>query len=169
MQAQKFATDIHDRATQLVAIDQEVAREVTAAVAGIGSTFPQTRSTRGSSRGGQTRSVDWKTDPPGPTEGPNADDIRQVIEKLPVGDSPELREVRSPQDLQDRAGQRRLYESAHQSPGRGTGDSYTRQPLTPRNAFRPASCRKAGRSLALLQSCQASVKCPCPWSRGTHP
>jgi hypothetical protein len=40
-QAQTFAGDIRQRATQLVALDQQVAGRVTAAVAGIHNTFPQ--------------------------------------------------------------------------------------------------------------------------------
>jgi hypothetical protein len=40
-QAETFATDIRQRAAQLLALDQEVAGKVTAAVAGIRDTFPQ--------------------------------------------------------------------------------------------------------------------------------
>lgn len=62
--AQTFASDIGGRAAQLVSVDAQVAGRVTAAVAGVGSTFPQTPSTNG-----QVHAVDnhtFKQDPPSP-------------------------------------------------------------------------------------------------------
>ena len=60
--AQAFATDIGGRAAQLVSADAQVASRVTAAVAEVGATFPQTPPTNG-----QVRAVDnhtFKQDPP---------------------------------------------------------------------------------------------------------
>jgi hypothetical protein len=62
--AQAFAGNIGERAAQLVNVDAQVAGRITAAVAGVGSTFPQTPSTNG-----QIRAVDnhpFKQDPPSP-------------------------------------------------------------------------------------------------------
>jgi hypothetical protein len=62
--AQTFAADIGGRAAQLVSADAQVASRVTAAVAGVGTTFPQTPPTNG-----QVRAVDnhtFKQDPPSP-------------------------------------------------------------------------------------------------------
>jgi guanyl-specific ribonuclease Sa len=62
--AQAFAANIGGRAAQLVGVDAQVASRVTAAVAGVGSTFPHTPSTNG-----QVRAVDnrtFKQDPPSP-------------------------------------------------------------------------------------------------------
>ncbi|HEY2087027.1 MAG TPA: hypothetical protein VGH54_13535 [Mycobacterium sp.] len=62
--AQTFAADIGGRAAQLVSADAQVASRVTAAAAGVGTTFPQTPPTNG-----QVRAVDshtFKQDPPSP-------------------------------------------------------------------------------------------------------
>jgi hypothetical protein len=51
----------------------------------------------------QVQPVDrtWKQDPiQEPYPGPSADDIRRVLDKLPQGNQPWVREVRSPEDLQ---------------------------------------------------------------------
>ncbi|VAZ90525.1 hypothetical protein LAUMK35_01306 [Mycobacterium pseudokansasii] len=106
-QAQAFAGDIRLRAVQLVGLDQQVAAKVTAAVAGICKAFPQPRVPAILPKDNRVHAVDhhtWKQDPapppgPGPTNGPTADDIRRILDKLPVGDRPEVREVRSQQDL----------------------------------------------------------------------
>jgi hypothetical protein len=95
--AQAFAGNIGERAAQLVSVDAQVASRITAAVAGVGSTFPQTPPTNG-----QVRAVDnrtFKQAPPSP-KGPSPADIRKVIEKLPEGSRDDIREVRSPEDLQ---------------------------------------------------------------------
>jgi hypothetical protein len=83
--AQAFAGDIGARAAQLVGLDAQVAGRVTAAVAGVGSTFPQTPSTNG-----QVHAVDSRTfkqgpdqPPPTPPKGPSAAEIRKVIESYP--------------------------------------------------------------------------------------
>ena len=60
--AQAFAGNIGGRAAQLVSVDAQVAGRITAAVAGVGNTFPQTPPTNG-----QVRAVDnrtFKQDPP---------------------------------------------------------------------------------------------------------
>jgi hypothetical protein len=62
--AQAFAGNIGERAAQLVSVDAQVAGRITAAVAGVGNTFPPTPSTNG-----QVRAVDnhtLKQDPPSP-------------------------------------------------------------------------------------------------------
>jgi hypothetical protein len=62
--AQAFAGNIGERAAQLVSVDAQVAGRITAAVAGVGNTFPQTPPTNG-----QIRAVDnrtFKQDPPQP-------------------------------------------------------------------------------------------------------
>jgi hypothetical protein len=62
--AQAFAGNIGERAAQLVSVDAQVASGVTAALAGVGATFPQTPPTSG-----QVRAVDnhtFKQDPPSP-------------------------------------------------------------------------------------------------------
>ena len=62
--AQAFAGNIGERAAQLVSVDAQVAGRITAAVAGVGNTFPQTPPTNG-----QVRAVDnrtFKQDPPSP-------------------------------------------------------------------------------------------------------
>nr|BBX81466.1 hypothetical protein MFLOJ_52530 [Mycobacterium florentinum] len=38
---------------------------------------------------------------PGQTDGPSGDDIRRVLDKLPAGNRPSIREVRTPQDLEN--------------------------------------------------------------------
>src|SRR6201992_672679 len=62
--AQAFAGNIGERAAQLVSVDAQVAGRITAAVAGVGNTFPHAPSTDG-----QVRAVDnhsFKQDPPSP-------------------------------------------------------------------------------------------------------
>ena len=71
--AQTFAVDIRERASQLISVDGQVAGKITAAVAGVGDTFPQTPAGPPKPR---VRAVDhtWKqdggngqADPPPPT------------------------------------------------------------------------------------------------------
>jgi hypothetical protein len=100
--AKAHAANIGGRAAQLIGVDARVASKVTAAVAGIGSTFPQTPSTNG-----QVHAVDNRTfkqgpdHPPTPSpKGPSAGDMRKVIEKLPKGSREAYREVRSLEDLE---------------------------------------------------------------------
>jgi hypothetical protein len=101
--AQALAANIGGRAAQLVGVDAQVASRVTAAVAGVGSTFPQTPSTNGQVRAVDNRTFKQGPDKPRPPspKGPSAGDMRKVIEKLPKGSSDDIREVRSPEDLQN--------------------------------------------------------------------
>ena len=100
--AEAHAANIGGRAAQLVSLDAQVASRVTAAVAGVGSTFPSAPSSNG-----QVHAVDSRTfkqgpdkPPPPPPKGPSATDIRKVIQKLPEGSDHDIREVRTPEDLQ---------------------------------------------------------------------
>jgi hypothetical protein len=74
--AQAFAANIGGRAAQLVSVDAQVASRVTAAVAGVGDTFPQTPPAADGPPKARVRAVDrtWKqdggngqADPPPPT------------------------------------------------------------------------------------------------------
>jgi hypothetical protein len=65
--AQVFAGHISERAAQLISMDAQVAGRITAAVAGVSDTFPQTRPTPPTN--GQVHAVDsrtFKQDPPSP-------------------------------------------------------------------------------------------------------
>ena len=101
--AEAHAGNIGGRAAQLVSVDAQVADKVTAAVAGVGDTFPPK-----APNSGQVRAVDDRTfrqgpgkPPPPSPRGPSAADIRKVIEKLPEGKSDDIREVRTLEDLQN--------------------------------------------------------------------
>jgi hypothetical protein len=99
--AQTYAGDIGGRAAQLVSMDAQVAGRITAAVAGVGTTFRQT-----APRKGQVRAVDnhtfkqAPTPPPPSPKGPSTADMRKVIEKLPKGTKPYIKVVRTPEDLE---------------------------------------------------------------------
>ncbi|WP_244184949.1 hypothetical protein [Mycobacterium scrofulaceum] len=109
--AQAFAGEIRQSAAQLIGLDQQVAGKITVAVAGIRDTFPQHPASIATppARNGHISAVDrvWKQDggnsgpSPGPSGGPSGDDIRGVLDKLPVGNQPFVREVRSAEDLQN--------------------------------------------------------------------
>jgi hypothetical protein len=99
--AQAFAANIGGRAAQLISTDAQVASRVTAAVAGVGSTLPQTPPTNGQVHAVDNRSFKQGPDKPPPApKGPSGADMRKVIEKLPKGSRDAYREVRSPEDLQ---------------------------------------------------------------------
>jgi hypothetical protein len=99
--AQTFAGDIGGRAAQLVSADAQVASRVTAAVAGVGTTFPQTPPTNGQVRAVDNHTFKQAPTPPPPSpKGPSADDMRKVIEKLPKGKKPLIKVVRTPEDLE---------------------------------------------------------------------
>jgi hypothetical protein len=100
--AQAFAGSIGGRAAQLVSLDAQVASRVTAAVAGVGSTFPQTPPTNGQIRAVDNRPFKQAPTPPPPSpKGPSVADMREVLEKLPKGTKPYIKEVRTPEDLQN--------------------------------------------------------------------
>jgi hypothetical protein len=71
--AQAFAANIGGRAVQLVSTDAQVASRVTAAVAGVGSTFPQTPSTNG-----QVHAVDSHTFKQDPSFSVNPKDMTEA-------------------------------------------------------------------------------------------
>ncbi|GAB5014971.1 hypothetical protein [Mycobacterium avium] len=67
--AQAFAGDIRQRAAQLLALDQQIAGKITAAIAGIGDTFPQHPPFSTPSQDNHVQAVDnhtFKQDPPPP-------------------------------------------------------------------------------------------------------
>lgn len=102
---QAFAGDIRRLAAELVVLDAHVAGQVTAATAGIGDSFRQhsARSAAPLKDDGGIQTVDrtWALDPPPRIDrGPTGDEIRRVLDKLPVGDRPGVKEVGSAEDLQ---------------------------------------------------------------------
>jgi hypothetical protein len=100
--AEAHAANIGGRAAQLVSVDAQVASRVTAAVAGIGSTFPQRSSTNGRAHAVDSHTFKKGPDKPPPApKGPKADDMRKVIQKLPEGSDYDIREVRTPEDLRN--------------------------------------------------------------------
>ena len=101
--AQAFAADIGGRAAQLISTDAQVASRVTAAVAGVGSNFPQTPPTSGHVHAVDNRTFKQGPDKPPPPspKGPSAGDMHNVLEQLPKGTSDDIRLVRTPQDLQN--------------------------------------------------------------------
>jgi hypothetical protein len=100
--ARTFAGNIGGRAAQLVSVDAQVAGKITAAVAGVGATFPQTPSANGHVRAVDNHTFKQGPDKPPPPspKGPNAAGMRKVIEQLPKGSRDAYREVKSPGDLQ---------------------------------------------------------------------
>lgn len=81
-QAEAFAGGIRQRAAQLVGLDAQVASRVTAAVAGIGSSFPQVPAPAAPPTANQVRAIDNRAfkqaPPPGPVvpEDMTADEAR---------------------------------------------------------------------------------------------
>jgi hypothetical protein len=99
--AQAFAGNIGERAAQLVGLDAQVAGKITAAVAGVGNTFPATPPTNGHVHAVDSHTFKQAPTPPPPPKGPSAADMRKVLEKLPKGTKPWIKEVRTPEDLQN--------------------------------------------------------------------
>lgn len=100
--AEAHAGNIGGGAAQLVSVDAQVAGKITAAVAGVGDTFPPS-----APNNGQVHAVDNRTfrqgpgkPPPPPPKGPSAADMRKVIERLPKGSREAYREVKSLEDLE---------------------------------------------------------------------
>jgi hypothetical protein len=106
-QAEGHAAFIRHRVAALVAADQDLTREITAATEEIDDlTFFETPGAA-DDKHHAIQPVDhrWKQDPtptpkPPSTNGPSADDIRRVLEKLPQGTDPQIKEVRSPEELE---------------------------------------------------------------------
>ena len=111
-QAQAFATEITNRVQSLVAIDQQVDTQITGALAPLERmkfTGPEGAPTPVSPTKNHEPAVHAagygiKQDVPPPTPavppGPNAADMKGVLDKLPQGSKPNIREVRRPEDLE---------------------------------------------------------------------
>jgi hypothetical protein len=113
-----LAANIRQRAGQLVAADQQVAGEVTAALAGVRDTFPQSLTAPTSPtppRQPNVRAVDnhtFKQDPAPPDPGGDspwanrpsphtAQDIRDALRQLPRGKRKPNRQLQTPEEIQD--------------------------------------------------------------------
>ena len=101
--AEAHAGNIGERAAQLVSVDAQVASKITAAVAGVGNTFRTTPPTNGQVHAVDNRMFKQGPDKPPapPPKGPSAGDMHKVIQKLPEGSDYDIREVRTPEDLQN--------------------------------------------------------------------
>jgi hypothetical protein len=116
-QAESLAEDIRWRATALVDTDQHAGARVTDALGHLGDLNFEEHDGPGTPAGAQEQNgvqlVDFvrpkqspipepglPDDPVGRGGGPAAADIRNALEKLPQGDRPWIREVRTPEDLQ---------------------------------------------------------------------
>jgi hypothetical protein len=109
-QAEALAADIRQRAAQLVAVDQQVAGKVTAAVAGIRDTFPPTPTPRD----GRVQAVDnhtLKQDPAPPDPNANSpwenrpppktlDEVRDALRQLQRGRNAPHRELPTSEEIQ---------------------------------------------------------------------
>jgi hypothetical protein len=131
-QAQALAADIRQRAVQLVALDQQIAGQVTAAVAGIRETFPQSPAPSKPPRKPEVQGVDnhtFKQDPAPPPD-PGADppwknlppprtleDVRNALRQLRRGKNPPVRELDTPDEIKNFWDW--LTESARDLPPRG--------------------------------------------------
>jgi hypothetical protein len=103
--AEELADDIHERARELVGLDQQVAGKISAALAGIDSVgVDEGSAAAGSDQPATERQgvqlVDWKQSPdPVPGLGPTAQDIQEAVKNLPRGTRPSFLEVRTEEDL----------------------------------------------------------------------
>jgi hypothetical protein len=110
-QAQGHTSFIRHRVASLVATDQQLTTRIAAATESISDlTFHEAPSHTiiDDDKHDRVQAVDrtWKNDPaptpgPRPNTGPSADNIRRVLDTLPQGDKPWIREVRSAEDLQN--------------------------------------------------------------------
>ncbi|OBJ16790.1 hypothetical protein A5623_17870 [Mycobacterium colombiense] len=113
-QAQALAADIRQRAAQLVALDQQVAGKVTAAVAGIRDIFPQSSAPQTATRKPEIHGVDnhtFKQDPAPPADPradppwkdlpppKNWDDVRKILQQLRPGKNDPNRELDTPEEI----------------------------------------------------------------------
>lgn len=111
-QAQAFADDIGQRATQLVSLDQHVAGKVAAATAGIRHTFAHNPTPNIPPNDNRVHAVDWKQDPPSPGPGTEPrpwenrppprtlEDVRDALRQLRRGVRKPNRELDTPEDIQ---------------------------------------------------------------------
>jgi hypothetical protein len=104
--AEGHAAFIRHRVAALVATDQELAKQISAATEEIDDLnfFETPAAVDGKHDAIQPVDHHWKQEPtptpkPGPAKGPTADDIRRILEKLPQGSNPQIREVRSLDEL----------------------------------------------------------------------
>lgn len=104
-EAKAFAAEIGTRVQALVALDQQAAAQITSALVPLETMqFDETPDKHEPA----TQAVDFRhlkrspepAPPPAPPLGPNSSDIRSVLDQLPRGTRPGIREVRSPEDLQ---------------------------------------------------------------------
>lgn len=131
VEAQALAADIRQRAAQLVALDQQIAGKVTAAVAGIRETLPQSPAPGVPAHEPKVQAVDrhWKQDPAQPSD-PGADppwknlpsprnsqDIRDALRQLPRGKNRPNRQLGTPEEIKDFWDW--LAKNAHDLPQRG--------------------------------------------------
>lgn len=117
-QAQTLAGDIRQRGAQLVSLDQQVAGNITTAVAGIRDTFPQSQIPIAPPKDTHNRvqAVDhtWKQDPLPPLPGPGtepawknlpsprtAQDVQDALQQLRRGLNKPNREFDTPEEIQD--------------------------------------------------------------------
>lgn len=112
-QAQAFAGEISTRVQALVAIDRQVATQITGALAPLegmkftepdGAPAAPVAPAKDHEPVVQAAGYGIKQDVPPPAPavppGPNAADMKGVLDKLPQGSQPNIREVRTPEDLQ---------------------------------------------------------------------
>ncbi|OBF15972.1 hypothetical protein [Mycobacterium kubicae] len=112
-QAEAFASDIRQRAEQLVALDEQVAARITATVAGVRDTFPASPTSRTPPRKPGVHAVDrhWKQDPTPPDPGADPpwerlpppkslEEVREALRQLPRGENKPNRQLETPQDIQ---------------------------------------------------------------------
>ncbi|WP_442931944.1 hypothetical protein [Mycobacterium sp. 050134] len=113
-QAQTLSADIRQRAMQLVSLDQQVAGKVTAAMAGIRDTFPQSPAPPKPPPKPKIHAVDnhtFKQDPappPDPGADPpwkdlpppkNWDDVQRIMRQLRRGENEPNRELDTPEEI----------------------------------------------------------------------
>lgn len=105
-QAETIADELRTKVGTLVATDTELATGLANATATLGTTvFPESADEPSTSANKPAVQfvdlVDYKQDVPDPNQpGPSSDEIRKVLDELPGGNRPGIREVRTPEDLQ---------------------------------------------------------------------
>jgi hypothetical protein len=114
-QAQALAAAIRTSAENLAAVDAEVAGKVSAAITGLSTAQFGSNPVTPTTKKPQVQAVNYGPKPQSPTPnpgapddpaptnlgGPSGGDIGRVLDKLPRGSQPVIREVRTPQDLKN--------------------------------------------------------------------